>query len=42
LPVGAAVDKEIDDRVQIVILAVEFVGDLRQILRLHQLKLMAD
>ena len=42
LAVGPAIDDKIDQRVQIVIFAVEFAIDPCQIFRFHQLKLMPD
>ena len=38
----AAIDHVINHRIQIKLLAIQLVGDPRQIFRLHQLKLVAD
>ena len=42
LAIGFAIDDVIDYRIQIKLFAVKFIGNARQLFRLHQLKLMTD
>ena len=42
MAIGAPIDEEVHHRVQIIVFAIDFVGDTRQVFRFHQLKLVAD
>src|SRR5262245_52254118 len=42
MAIGAAVDEVVDDGIKIIVFTVNFIRNLRQILGLHQLKLMPN